>query len=59
METETGKHSMKVFTSLLLVGVCGATVRADVKLPAIFSDHMVVQAESAAAVWGGPRRANE
>ncbi len=28
------------------------TARADVKLPAIFSDHMVLQADKGAAVWG-------
>ncbi|MEP6669815.1 MAG: sialate O-acetylesterase [Chthoniobacter sp.] len=38
---------------LLLVIFAGATAaRADVKLPAIFSDHMVLQADMAVPVWG-------
>lgn len=40
---------------LLLVAVaCGAfcAARADVKLPALFSDHMVLQREVAVPVWG-------
>jgi sialate O-acetylesterase len=28
------------------------TIRADVRLPALFSDHMVVQADTAVPVWG-------
>jgi len=33
--------------------VCGAgLLRAEVKLPAVFADHMVLQRETAAAVWG-------
>src|SRR5262245_61445429 len=41
------------FRSLLFAAFfCAASVRADVKLPAIFSDHMVVQADAPVAVWG-------
>src|SRR5258708_1675090 len=29
-----------------------APVRSEVKLPAIFSDHMVLQSDAAVAVWG-------
>lgn len=43
----------------LLLGFCStvlslptASVRADVKLPAIFSEHMVLQADVAAPIWG-------
>ncbi len=37
-----------IFSALLST----APVRAEVKLPALFSDHMVVQADAAVAVWG-------
>src|SRR5258706_7880515 len=43
---------MKTSTLLLLSFACAASVRADVKLPAIFSDHMVVQADASVPVWG-------
>src|SRR5215213_697717 len=36
--------------ALLLVGA--SVARADVKLPAIFSDHMVLQQDKSIAVWG-------
>lgn len=43
----------------LLFGLCSTSlclpmtsVRADVKLPAIFSEHMVLQADVAAPIWG-------
>jgi sialate O-acetylesterase len=45
----------KQFTSLLPLaafGFLGAQARADVKLPAIFSDHMVLQQNARAPVWG-------
>ncbi|MEP6671173.1 MAG: sialate O-acetylesterase [Chthoniobacter sp.] len=38
---------MLLFTALGVVNVCG-----DVKVPAIFSDHMVLQSDAAANVWG-------
>ena len=41
---------MTVFLAVLFAIVC--TARAEVKLPAIFSDHTVLQADTAAAVWG-------
>jgi sialate O-acetylesterase len=34
------------------LGLCAAAVRADVKLPAVFSDNMVLQREKPIAVWG-------
>ena len=46
---------MKKFTTLsCLVGlVCVAlTARADVKLPPVISDHMVLQRDAAAPIWG-------
>lgn len=41
---------MTLFRAALLVLACSA--RADVKLPAIFSDHMVLQSGASIAVWG-------
>lgn len=42
--------------SLLVVGCCFAssagTLRADVKLPPFFSDHMVLQRDGRAPIWG-------
>jgi sialate O-acetylesterase len=35
-----------------MVGLCAVATRADVKLPAIFSDNMVLQREKPIAVWG-------
>ena len=45
---------MKIFTRILLAGVVALAPRvvADVKLPAIFSDHMVLQAGTQVPVWG-------
>lgn len=41
-------------TALVLLGLGGipSVVFADVRLPAIFSDHLVLQAEAPAKVWG-------
>jgi sialate O-acetylesterase len=36
----------------VLVGTAGAVARAEVKLPALFSDHMVLQRDQPAKVWG-------
>ncbi|NQU41942.1 sialate O-acetylesterase [bacterium] len=36
----------------LLVLTMAATVRADVRLPAVFADHMVLQRETEVPVWG-------
>jgi sialate O-acetylesterase len=38
--------------SLLLPFTLAASVFADVTLPAVISDHMVVQADSPVAIWG-------
>ena len=43
---------MKTTALLLSIVTCVASARADVKLPAIFSDHMVMQAETTVPVWG-------
>ena len=37
---------------LLILFVLAATVHADVSLPATFSDHMILQADAGAPVWG-------
>lgn len=41
-----------VVISASLYALFAPAARAEVRLPAIFSDHMVVQAEKPAAVWG-------
>ncbi|HEX3655019.1 MAG TPA: sialate O-acetylesterase [Pirellulales bacterium] len=38
--------------TVMLMAVGATAVRADVKLPGIFSDHMVLQASAAVPVWG-------
>ncbi|HEV7403445.1 MAG TPA: sialate O-acetylesterase [Chthoniobacteraceae bacterium] len=43
---------MKTSALLLLLFASAVSVRANVKLPALFSDHMVVQANAPAPVWG-------
>ena len=37
---------------LLIAAVCASAVRAEVRLPAIFSDHMVLQRNMPVPVWG-------
>lgn len=51
--------SRPIFTLILgaaavaaLPGTSGSSLRADVTLPAIFSNHMVLQADQEVAVWG-------
>lgn len=41
-----------LFSLLLASGLPTSTALADVTLPAIFSDHMVLQADAVAPVWG-------
>ena len=46
---------MKHLTSLLAASIAAITIpsaRANVKLPAIFSDHMVLQQDAAVPIWG-------
>ena len=43
-------RTMKI-TSLLLLA-CSSAAFADIKLPAIFSDHLVLQREAPVPVWG-------
>jgi len=40
-----------VFSWSLILAACGAA-QADVRLPAVFGDHMVLQQQTEAAVWG-------
>ena len=49
MTTNKSKLILSLFGSVLLLG---GAARADVKLPSIFSDHMVLQKNVAALVWG-------
>ena len=42
----------RLFIALLAAGFSAAAARADVRLPAIFSDHMVIQGEVPATIWG-------
>src|SRR5207302_10607507 len=46
--------SCSAFLVSLLPAIAGvsATARAEVKLPALISDHMVVQTDASAAIWG-------
>jgi sialate O-acetylesterase len=39
-------------TSILALGILSPAAFADVKLPAIFSDHLVLQREASVPVWG-------
>lgn len=41
-----------VVAGVVLAGAAARGVRAEVKLPAVFSDHMVLQREMAVPVWG-------
>ena len=50
---------MKTSALLILFLSCAALVRADVKLPALFSDHMVVQADTPVPVWGWAKAGEE
>ncbi len=47
-----GKLLLKTVLGLLLVAGLGWSAAADVTLPAIFSDHMVLQRDVAVPVWG-------
>jgi sialate O-acetylesterase len=44
----------KIATALCLacLALCASTARADVKLPPVISDHMVLQRDAAAPIWG-------
>lgn len=46
------RPALSLVTSALLTLAAAATARADVKLPAIFGDHMVLQRDTAVTVWG-------
>src|SRR4051812_35192469 len=43
-------RSFRCLTLLLMLGAVSA--RADVRLPAVISDHMVIQAEATVPLWG-------
>ena len=43
---------MRLFTTFAIAGFFSVFVRAEVRLPAVISDHMVVQAAVSVAIWG-------
>ncbi|MHC4399866.1 MAG: sialate O-acetylesterase, partial [Planctomycetota bacterium] len=45
-------HIKRFILSLLLVGGIVSAARADVRLPAVFSDHAVLQCDAPVPVWG-------
>lgn len=47
-----GNLSTKTVVGLLLLGCITSAATADVRLPAVFADHMVLQREAALPVWG-------
>src|SRR5258708_6886808 len=50
---EAMKRGIRIVCLLCGVACLGATlVRAEVRLPAVFSDHMVLQGGAPVAVWG-------
>ncbi|MCK5104694.1 MAG: sialate O-acetylesterase, partial [Cyclobacteriaceae bacterium] len=48
------KKKNQSFTNLLLIilVLCTTTLKAEIKLPAIFGDHMVLQQNTNASIWG-------
>ena len=43
---------MKKCSWILVLVSAASTAVADVKLPAVFADHMVLQQETSAVLWG-------
>src|SRR2546430_13022350 len=41
-----------IFSWAVLISFCAAVARADVKLAALFSDHMVLQQDAPIPIWG-------
>jgi len=46
------QRSMQLSAALLTLLIAASTCSADVKLPAIFSDHMVLQRDQTVPIWG-------
>lgn len=46
------KQSLARLVGLAVLGLCAAPAAADVKLPAIFTPHMVLQRDIACPIWG-------
>ena len=46
------RTSLVTFVCSMLAFIAGPSARADVKLPAIFSEHMVLQQSQEVPVWG-------
>jgi sialate O-acetylesterase len=47
-----GKLMLKSFVGLLLLSFAASLAAADVKLPGVFGDHMLLQRDTALPVWG-------
>jgi sialate O-acetylesterase len=43
---------LRTFTRILLMALCALGAHADVKLPGLFSDNMVLQRDKPIAIWG-------
>ena len=54
-----GKTTSKVLGAALCLLFLAATAAADVKLPGVFGDHMVLQREIPVPVWGTARTRRE
>lgn len=50
-----GSTAVRCFIALSLIAVGGVGAQAEVKVPAIFGDHMVLQGEKPIPVWGTAR----
>ena len=50
--TRSGRNTVALTTGLCLWMACATSVRADVKLSPLFSDHMVLQQGIEAPIWG-------
>lgn len=45
-------HRSKFYASLAGLLLCASATQADVRLPKVLGDHMVLQRDIAARVWG-------
>lgn len=49
---QTTRKPLCLLFTLLVFTICCAGVRADLKLPSVFADHMVLQREASVPIWG-------
>ncbi len=52
VKTHTHMNRMKTLLSLVAAALMAGTASAEVKMPAIFADHMVLQQQTDAPLWG-------